>query len=62
MRNVYHLAAAVVLTVAALAFTAAPSESYECVYCIQERECTVCRDDCAGLCYYSCEPGGDGIC
>lgn len=62
MRNVFRLAAAVVLTIASLAFTAAPSESNHCVWCVQQGNCLICHDSCTGTCTYSCEPGGDGYC
>lgn len=59
MRNVYRLAAAVALTVAALAFSPKSSEA-SCSYCWQVGECTYC-DSCYGNCIYMC-PWGDGRC
>lgn len=60
MRNVYRLAAAVALTVAALTFSPKSSEA-NCSYCWKEGECTYCADTCFGTCIYIC-PWGDGRC
>lgn len=63
MKNVYRLLAASALTVAALLFTPAPSQSQSmCLWnCQQIGYCLRCVDPCSGTCTISCRyPGGGG--